>query len=117
MRQRQINYLRHPMSSRQALSILVDLWRGKKYPVMLVTRKGQSLETVKHIRVALSKERAVHRGKTTKIHFGFTVSEPFPYTVHGITGEAVIIHWRLTGRQHMRNISSELFRKDSFDAY
>jgi len=109
MRNRQINYLRHPLSAKQALSIALDCWgESRAMPVLLITPKGQAMDVAKNIRVILSKERY----KTgQKAYYGFTLGEPFPWTEGEVTGEAIVLNWRLTPLQNIRNMN--LFKPET----
>lgn len=102
MRSRKINYLRHPLSARQALAIALECWaESRLLPVLLITPQGQSEDVVRNIRVILSKER----GKASEAEaYGFVISSTFPYTDAGVTGEAVVLEWRLTPLQNLRNM-------------
>lgn len=117
MRRRQINCLRHPMTSRQALSMLLDFWKlSRGTPVVLITHTGQAATMVKLIRATLSKERQGLRKQGASVNYGFKCSDVFPFTDEGVRGEAIVISWRLTRLQHMRNLREKLLGKDSMDA-
>jgi len=108
MRPRQLNYLRHPITSRQALDMFLECWmESRKLPIMIVSYRGDAEESAKRIRVALSKEKA-KISKADRPHYGFTISDPFPYTDGGRRGEAVVIRYRMTSLQHFRNIADEI---------
>lgn len=110
MRRRQINCLRHPMTSRQCLSMLLDFWQlSRNLPVVLITKKGQAAILVKLIRATLSKERQELRVRAAPVNYGFKCSEVFPFTDQGVKGEAIVVQWRLTKLQRMRNMRHELF--------
>lgn len=101
MRDRRINYLRHPLSARQALAIALECWGESRHlPILLITPTGQSEDAIKNIRVILSKERK--KVKDADL-YGFIVSSTFPWTENGVTGEAVVLEWRITMLQNMRN--------------
>lgn len=108
MRPRQLNYLRHPITSKQALDTILECWtESRKLPIMLVSYRGDAEESAKRIRVALSKEKA-KIAKADRPHYGFTISDPFPYTDGGRKGEAVMIRYRMTSLQHFRNIADTI---------
>lgn len=101
LRQRKISLFAHPLTTRQALSNLLDMWRqNRDLPIAVVGPRGEMERFTKSIRVTLSKERAKQGAKA---HYGFTQSDPFPYTEAGIKGEAVILRFRLTELQTIRN--------------
>lgn len=104
MRSRQINFLRHPMSARQALAIALECWKeDRESPIALITPAGESLQVAKTIRVSFARERKKMEHQL-RVSYGFTLSQPFPYTDAGVRGEAVIIRWRLTNTQNFRNL-------------
>lgn len=110
MRPRQINYLRHPLSGRQALAIALDCWsESRSIPILLIGPKGQIDDLIMNIRVILSKER---KRLGANAQYGFTVSSIFPWTENGITGEAAVLTWRITALQNLRNLNF----KFSFDS-
>jgi len=105
MRPRVLNYLRHQIESRQALAMLLDcLEESKRLPVLLVAPRGESLSIALRIRVSLSKERG-KLAKSDRVSFGFTLSEPFPYTEGSKRCEAIAIRWRLTPSQNFKNMT------------
>lgn len=102
MRHRQINLLRHDFSARQALSMALDYWRvSRSLPIALITPAGQAANFAKLIRVALSKERKRVRAKGA--NYGFVTSAAFSYTDGDIKGECIILRWRVTMLQRIRN--------------
>lgn len=102
MRPREINCLRHPITSRQALGMLIDMWaEDRAAPIMLITLRRDSLDMVSRIRATLSKERLLIREKPAA--YGFTVSDPFPCKVDKAQGEAIIIRFRMTVSQSIMN--------------
>ena len=102
MRPRQINYLRHQLTARQSLSILLECWReSRSNPVILIAPTGACETVIRSIRVILSKER---KAASRKSAFGFVISNVFPYTDNGIKGEAVVVYWRLTSLQNLKNL-------------
>src|SRR5690348_4148980 len=78
---RAINFLRHPITSRQALAMLIDHWRSgnTKVPMILITPQRQSIDYAKRIRVIFAKEKAKYPADA-QMHYGFVLSEPFPWT-------------------------------------
>lgn len=102
-----INTIRHPYSTRQALDAVLTHWRADRdLPVAIITGAGLAPRFVESMRVTLSKERKKHP-KDAPIHYGFTQSEPFPYTDGGVRGEAVILRHRVTPLQAIRNQMSD----------
>jgi len=101
---REINYCRHDYSSRQALSILLECWKADRYaPVILIDSYMKTTERIKQIRVALSKER---NNQNSTVHYGFATQRPFPWTDPALKGErleALIIAFRVTPLQGLRN--------------
>lgn len=118
MTKRIISTIRHPYSSKQILSRILALWsENRHHPIIIVARSVPSDDVktvVKNIRVALSKERS-KQGKPQGTNYGFTQSTPFPFTEDGQTGEAVVIRWRVTSLQNLRNlVDREEIRKKTY---
>lgn len=107
MTPRNINYLRHVIYAKQALGILLNCWKEDRHlPVILVTPRNKAVDIAKTIRVILAKERS-KLPRDNRAHYGFTLSEPFAYTDNGVRGEAVVIRWRITAIQRLRNTFNE----------
>jgi len=103
-RPREINCLRHPITSRQALGMLMECWaENRLLPVMLITARRDSEDMVSRIRATLSKERNLIPSGNSSAAYGFTTSEPFPCRVHKQMGEAIIIRFRMTVAQSIMN--------------
>lgn len=99
----ELNYIRHDMTAKQALAIMLRYWRRDVEQSLILIAPTHMAETyIKNIRVALAKERSKYKRKD-RPYYGFTVSEVFPYSEAGIKGEAIIIRWRLTQLQNFRN--------------
>lgn len=100
-----INYLRHPLASRQALAALLDYWReDRDTPVVLVVPAGEGVEVAKQIRVCLSKEKAKLQPGAERPHFGFSIISVFPWTeMDTIHGEACVIQFKQTQLQRLKN--------------
>lgn len=101
MRKRQINFLRHPMSGRQALLIALECWKeDRRIPVFIIAPPGETEDKVSAIRVALSRER-----KETKRKYRFTIhaGEAFKYTDEGEVGEACVLRYTVSTSQHIAN--------------
>lgn len=98
-----ISCLRHPYTTRQALATLLDFWHlDRETPIVLLTIPNQADAFTRNIRVALSKERQKY-DSDAKIHYGFTQSTPFAYTEADHRGEAVVLRFRMTEKQKIRN--------------
>lgn len=104
MRPREINCLRHPITSRQALGMLIDCWaEDRTAPVMLITPRRGALDMVSRIRATLSKERNLIPVHQSSAAYGFTVSHTFPCRVATQQGEAIILRFRMTITQSIMN--------------
>ena len=102
MRKRQVNYLRHRMSTKQALGFILDRWReDRKTPIVLITQAGYARKFANQIRVTLARERGKIK-KDDRPHYGFTMSDPYPYTDGKVKGEAILIRYRKTNYQMLR---------------
>ena len=102
MRRRQVNYLRHRMSTKQALGFILDCWReDHKLPIVLITPAGDAKRFANQIRVTLARERA-KVPREQKPFYGFTMSDSFPYTDGAVKAEAILIRYRKTNYQRIR---------------
>lgn len=114
MMTRELNFLRHPITSRQALGRLLDFWsQDRSAPVILIAPKGEADNYTRRIRVALSKEKSLIP-RNQRSSYGFTSSDPFPCRVEGKMGQAILVHWRLTPGQNMRNVMQDLLTRTPF---
>lgn len=84
--------------------MLIDHWRSgnTKIPMILVTPQRQSVDYAKRIRVIFAKEKAKYPADA-QMHYGFILSEPFPWTEGSYQGEAILLTYRMTPSQHMFN--------------
>lgn len=111
MRPRQINMLRHGISTRQALNILLECWGDRRdLPVILIMDKNEIPNMIRRLRVTLAKERQ-KLDRSARVAYGFTVSDRFPYTDGTQRGEAAVIRWRLTPIQNLKNMRDSIFGK------
>lgn len=102
MKRRVISFLRHDMSSRQALSMAIDMWaEDRTLAIVVVAEAGKIDATIRAMRVAFAREAG--RSKQ-EIHYGFTVGDQFPFSDAGLKGEAIAIYWRITPRQLFKNL-------------
>ena len=115
MRKRVISTIRHPYTSKQILAQMLAAWNSNRHaPVLIIAPMGQVNQVVKNIRVTLAKERA-KQGKQRGTNYGFTQTDPFPFTEDGVTGEAVVLRWRITALQNIRNIiDTDEIRKKTY---
>ncbi len=69
---------------------------------------------MKNIRVSFAREKG-KLSREDRLAYGFTASAPFPFTDAGVKGEAIVLRWRLTITQNLRNLFKEQKMNPEFD--
>lgn len=107
---RQIDITIHELTAAQALEALLRLFReSKTSPVSIFVRRGDGKTFVAKIRTELTRMRRTYEEQGRFVpHFGFTVEGPFYIHSDGIAKEGLVIHFRLTRLQYVKNLAQTM---------
>lgn len=107
MKQTILDTTTHELTSMQVLEMCMRIWNvNRSTRIIMLTRAGDQMDMLRRIRVSLSSLRKSAAEANTYVqNFGIEGEVlPVSYRVSGMTKGAIMINYRMTKLQAMKNV-------------